>query len=171
MRFTNCQHNDVLMSIKCLKNYQKLCPLVRTWSCALWHKDCPVRCEKSRQAKINRSHFNQTPELVLQDYSFQANYALQVATQTEIARKEIRRSRRPQQRSLSFYALILGRQFYKTAFRRAKNERPPHHAQTTYSVPLAVAHFGLAQIILRLSYLTDKMAATLCLWPYGRSVT
>ena len=65
----------------------------------------------------------------------------------------------------------LGRQFYKTAFRRGKNERLPHHAQTTYSVPLAVVNFGLAQIILRLSYLTDNIAATLCLWLYGRSIT
>lgn len=161
---------------KCLKNYQKLCPLVRTYDCALWHRDCPVRCKNSRQVRFNRSHFNYTPELVLQSDSFRAHSALHMAAQAEIARKEIRRSRRPQEiaeaTTFSFVLRIdLGRQFYKPAFRGGKSERWPHHAQNTYSVALVVVHFGLAHIILRLSYLKNKMAETLCSWLFGRSIT
>jgi hypothetical protein len=79
---------------------------------------------------------------VLQGHSIQAHYALQTAAQAEIAKKEI-----VQAATFSFALRIaLGKRCYETVLPRGQNERPPRHAQTTYSVALAVVYFGLSQI-------------------------
>jgi hypothetical protein len=87
----------------------------------------PGTLQKFQARDICRSHFNQRPELVLQGHSFQVHYVLQMAAQVEIARK-IKRSRRPQQRSFSFYALIWADSFIKLRFVAGKtNGRPIMH--------------------------------------------